>query len=249
MLVTLLGRFQRLLVDMGWPDTLLYLVARAVRKISCDKIEVRKYYFVSQPIPKQQLLPANRGSSIVVEHIGPHHPLVGKFPRPPDVITRRFRNDALCFLATKNGQFIGFLWLQRGCYLEDEVRGRFIPMPAEQAVWDFDVHVEPDHRNSFAFARLWDVANQFLRDIGVAWTVSRISAFNPGSINSHARLGAFPVACAYFLCGHRWQFLLSGSRPYLHFSSGEESVPELRLPADSSNRKHYWRFAGKSAVV
>ena len=70
MLITLLGRFQRLLVDMGWPDTLLYLVARAVRKISCGKIEVRKYYFVSQPVPKQQLLPANRGSSIVVEHIG-----------------------------------------------------------------------------------------------------------------------------------------------------------------------------------
>ena len=243
MISYLLTRFKAIKIDMGWADGLLYLTARAIESASLGRIELRKYYFVSQPVSERLLLPANRGLSILVQLIDRHHHLVEKFPRPTPVIARRFDSGALCFLASRNDHFIGFLWLQNGSYMEDEVRGRFTPLPEGTTMWDFDVHVEPGHRSTFAFARLWDTANDFLRRSGVKWTVSRISAFNPGSINSHVRLGAFPVASACFINGRQWQIMLSGTPPYFHFSAGEQSVPELRLPAMNSNRKWYSRFA------
>ena len=36
---------------------------------------------------------------------------------------------------------------------------------------------------------LWGKANQHLRNEGVEWSFSRISAFNPGSLHAHSKLG------------------------------------------------------------
>ncbi|MBA2689444.1 MAG: N-acetyltransferase [Burkholderiales bacterium] len=204
---------------------------------------LRKYYFVSQPIPAQPLLPPSRGSSIEVNLIDESHPLVSGLPRPLGVVARRFASGSLCFLATKEAHFVGFLWLHLASYSEDEVRCVFTPLPAGLTVWDYDVHVEPEYRNSFAFARLWDTANQFLREKGVKWSASRISAFNAGSINSHVRLGAFPVASAYFFSGRHRQLLLSGTHPYVHYSADEEKIPEIKLLADRGQKKNYSRFS------
>jgi len=243
----MLGSIQRSLTGIvrsfGWADGCVYVAARAIQTLSLGRAELRKYYFVSQPIPEAPLLPKNRGASIVVERIDRQHPLVGSFPRPAQVITDRFDNGATCFLATKNGEFVGFLWLQAGSYREDEVRCLFKPLPAERAIWDFDVHIEPAYRSSFAFARLWDTANQYLRDSGVCWSVSRISAFNAGSINSHARLGAFPIGAACFLKGRTWQLTLSLSPAFFHFSGGERAVPQISLPAAPEYRRRYRRFS------
>jgi hypothetical protein len=228
--------------EMGWTDGLLYLGARIVSVVSKGRIDFRKYYFVSQPVPHNSLLPAGRGQGIEVTRIDRQHPLVAQFPRPKSIVDRRFANGADCFLATKGDQFIGFLWLQRGEYWEDEVRCRFSPQPTSQSIWDFDVYVEPEFRYSLAFVRLWDVANEFLRDTKVRWSVSRISAFNTGSINSHLRLGTFPIASACFLSGRRWQVLVSGTRPFFHFSRHPGQVPQLRLAADERHKKRYRRF-------
>jgi len=241
MINKLRSRIEGVARDMGWSDGLLYLAARAVRSITLGRVELRKYYFVSQAVAERPLLPKNRGATITVERIDRSHPFISRFPRPAHVIAARFDSNAECFLATKDDEFVGFLWLQRGTYREDEVRCLFMPLPAAETVWDFDVHVEPTHRSSFAFARLWDTANQYLRDTGITWSVSRISAFNPGSINSHARLGAFPIGSAVFLNGREWQLMLSPLSS-VHFSCGEKSVPEIAMAATLESRKPYRRF-------
>ncbi len=242
-----LTRLHHVIRDMGWKDGALYTIARIIHSISWGHAELRKYYFVSQPIPDNLLLPAKRGASIVVNQVDSRHPLVSRFPRPAQIVAQRFARGALCFMATKDDQFVGFLWLQRGGYLEDEVRGLFTPLPANQVAWDFDVHVEPEYRSGFVFARLWDTANGFLREAKVKWSVSRISAFNPGSINSHLRLGAFPIGSAYFLCLGRFQLSLCSVAPFIHFSDGDTRIPEIALPANPSRSKRYSRFPGRPA--
>jgi hypothetical protein len=243
---SIMKRFRDLFREMGYSDGLLYLTARAAGIMTFGRVELRKYYFVSQPVPDRSLLPPARGNRITVETADRSHPLAGRFPRPLHVIETRYASGARCFLASKDGQFVGFLWLQMGGYLEDEVRCRFNPAPAGYTAWDFDVHIEPEHRNTFAFARLWDTANAFLRDAGVKWSVSRISAFKPGSINSHVRLGAFPVGQACFLNGRKWQLMISITPLHIHFSRGQHHVPEIRIAADPTHRRSYHRFVTQS---
>lgn len=242
MISRLSARFRTLVRDMGWSDSPLYLAAWMIHKMSRGRVALRKYYFVAQPILAQPLLPPGRGCSIAVDCIDDDHPLVSQFPRPPQVIACRFASGSLCFLASKENRFVGFLWLHLGSYREDEVRCVFTPLPSGRSVWDFDVHVEPEHRSSFAFARLWDTANHFLRERDIEQSLSRISAFNLGSINAHVRLGAFPVASACFLNGRRWQLLLSGTYPYVHLSDSEDKIPEIRLLGNASRIKRYSRF-------
>ena len=223
------SRLRQLRRELAAVDVGLYLLARLIGKLTGARVELRKYYFFAQPVADEPLLPPHRGHAIRVQLADRHHPVVSSFPRPRQVIERRFDDRALCFVATKAESFVGFLWLQAPSYLEDEVRCRFTPLPSNQAVWDFDVHVEEPHRASLAFARLWDTANDYLRENGVRWSVSRISAFNPASLNSHRRLGAYPMSSACFISGRKWQLLLSGSPPYLHFSTGPHRIPEMRL--------------------
>jgi hypothetical protein len=114
-----------------------------------------------------------------------------------------------------------------GPYDEDEVRARFVPVPAGQACWDFDVTILPDFRMSRLFGLLWTRASEELSSTGIRWTVSRISAFNGGSIASHRRLGAKIVGTALFLCAGRWQLMGSTLRPKLHLSWREDQRPVM----------------------
>jgi hypothetical protein len=102
---------------------------------------------------------------------------------------------------------------------------------AGRASWDFDVYLRPDQRLGPGFARLWDTANAYLRERGVRWSVSRISAFNPRSLAAHARLGTRRIGSAIFLCLGRLQVALSSIPPHIHFSHGPSRVPVFRLDA------------------
>jgi hypothetical protein len=62
--------------------------------------------------------------------------------------------------------------------------GAICAPPSGKAVWDFDVYVVPAYRLGYTFLKLWDTANAHLRSLGVRWTLSRISAFNAGSLSS-----------------------------------------------------------------
>jgi len=87
----------------------------------------------------------------------------------------------------------------------------------------------PEARGGLTFVRLWDEANAYLRGHGIAWSVSRISAFNPESLAAHRRLGARRISSALFLRIGDLQLLLSGVRPFLSLSMSTRRVPDIAL--------------------
>lgn len=217
---------------LGFLNGLLYLVARSIESISQGRWRLIKYYFFAQPIPEKPILKSGRSDAVRVEIITAADSIVSQFPRPPAVIGQRFARGALCFVARRYDRFIGYLWLKHQGYEEDEVRCLFLPMPEDQAVWDFDVLVEPEFRLSRAFVRLWDRANQYLRERDVRWSVCRISAFNTDSLRAHARFGLKRLGSALFLCFGKVQLSFFTSNPYVHLSLDGVSRPiyHLRVP-------------------
>lgn len=226
-------RVYQTLQQLGWFDTCVYALSKFLIYVSSGKIECYKYQLVAQPVPTTPLLSPERGKKIEVRLIHKQDQIVQEFPRPAAVIEARFEQGAVCLAAIKEEQFIGFIWLllDKG-YQEDEVRAHFIPCPAKQAAWDFDVYVAPDFRFGFAFPRLWDEANKILRNKGVKWSCSRISAFNRGSMESHARLGSLVMSNVFFLCTGRWQVTIFSKPPYLHLSTSPKSYPKFNITTE-----------------
>lgn len=220
-----------MLQQWGWFNLSLYILNRFLVMISKGTLKLDRYYLVAQPVAETSLLPAGRGKKIEVRliHETEQNEIARQCPRPAAVIQARFEQGAKCLAAFKEEQFIGFLWLLIGGYQEDEVRARYIPLPAGQAAWDFDVYVAPDFRLGFTFPRLWDEANSMLNKKGIRWTCSRISAFNVGSLESHARLGTVSLGSAIFFCLARWQITVASISPYFHLSTHSGSFPEFRL--------------------
>lgn len=190
---------------------------------------LHRYLFVRQPVPDRPLLPARRGRSIAVRQVAPRDPSLLELPLDEAVLAYRAAQGAVCFGAFRDEEIIGCLWLCLSGYEEDEVRCRYLPQPEDRASWDFDVYVKPAHRSGLAFARLWDEANAFLRQRGVEHSWSRISAFNPGSLASHARMGAETVGRATFLRLGGCQLMIASLPPYRHLSLGRSRRPIIEL--------------------
>ena len=215
--------------QLGWLNGCLYALSRTLAGASGGRVRIHKYYFVAQPVQKTPWLPGRRGQSFEVREVAEADPLVRLFPRPARAAPLRFGQGAVCFAALRKGALAGFLWLTLGPYQEDEVRCRYVPLPAHESAWDFDVYVEPEHRNGIVFLRLWDEANRFLAAHGIRWSLSRISAFNAGSILSHARMQARRIGTAIFLSVGPWQIAASTASPRFHVSTREASFPTYVL--------------------
>lgn len=224
-------RFRRCntVFELGALNTLLYGFGRLLSRGGDGFLH--RYYFVAQPVRAVARVAAHRGKSIEVRRLNQDDSAVYAFGRSAEVIRARFRQGAVCFGAFSQGRIIGYLWLVLGPYLEDEVRCWFIPLPPGRVAWDFDVYLEPQHRLGMGFVRLWDEADAFLRNAGIGWTLSRISAFNSGSLAAHRRLGARHLGSAVFLGSHSWQLMVAGVPPYAHLSIHRERVPQVKLAA------------------
>jgi hypothetical protein len=227
------GRWRRLVAaarELGPANTVLYaldrLLARAVPGVS-----LHRHYLVAQPVPEAPLLPPQRGRSIEVRPVVPGDPGLAAFPRPAGEVERRYASGAVCLGAFREGRMIGQLWLLDGPYREPTDRCVLVPHPPRQAVWDFDLEVLPDQRGGLAFARLWDTAGAYLRSRGCEWTLSRVSALNPGSLAVHRRLGARVLRSLWFVSVGRWQLLAATVPPYLHLSSDPQSAPRVTVRA------------------
>ncbi len=212
----------------GWSNAVWYALARGLGTASGGRVRLIKYYLMAQPIAPSAVS-GKASASINVAIVGPDAACVSAFPRPAEVLRQRFESGAICFAATGAAGFVGFLWLKEQAYEEDEVRSLFIPTPVEQAVWDFDVYVEPRYRIGRAFSRLWDAAYDFMRSKGYRWTMSRVSAFNAASLRSHARLGAVPVGSATYLCLGALQISMFSTAPYLHVGIRSRQRPVIRV--------------------
>lgn len=219
--------------DLGWLDGLLYGCERALAGLSGGRVRLHKYYLVAQPVAGSPWLAPHRGRGLLVRRIAEGDPAVGAFPRPAWAAPYRFRQGAVCLGAFKEDAMLGFLWLTLGSYLEDEVRCRYVPLPEGKAAWDFDVYVAPEQRNGIVFLKLWDEANRFLAARGVRWSLSRISAFNSGSMHSHAGMGAKPIGAVTFLTLGRWQISLASVPPRLRLSRHADDIPTFRLDPDA----------------
>lgn len=228
MAASLLNKFTILRRELGSVGALCYVLHRLGAK-SGGMMSLHRYLFVAQPVARAPLLPARRGRSIAVRQLDPQDPALLNLPLDEAVLAYRAGQGAVCFGAFKGQKIIGCLWLCLSAYEEDEVRCTYQPQPDGRASWDFDVYLRPEHRSGLGFARLWDEANAFLRERSVAFSWSRISAFNPGSIASHARLGAKVAGRATFLRIGPCQFMTATLPPYKHVSWGQGNRPAIKL--------------------
>ena len=224
----MIGKIKSLLRELGLVGALCYVGYRLCAK-SGGLVSVHRYLFVAQPIPGKSLLPPHRGRSIVVRQVDVKDPALLSLQLDENVLSYRAKQGAVCFGAFKEGEIIGCLWLCVSPYEEDEVRCRYHPVPRGQSAWDFGVYLKPEQRSGLGFARLWDEANDFLRQRGVSISWSRISAFNPGSLAAHTRLGAQIVGKATFLRLGRCQLMVASVPPFLHLSLRESETPSIRL--------------------
>lgn len=205
-----------------------YALARVLDIATRGRLRLIFYRFVAQPVPRDGERAPARAGAIELRHLHADDPLIAQFPRPPAVIAHRFRDGAQCLAAIRGDRLVGFLWFKEREYVEDEVRCVYRFDPAN-AVWDFDVYIDPEFRLGRLFARLWDFANRELQARGYRWTLSRISAFNPASLAAHARLGARRVGGALFIVGGPVQVSFASCAPYFHIGWRDDMCPVFTL--------------------
>lgn len=227
--MTRLQSLRRTLLQLGALDGMLYCTHRALMALSGGRLRMHRYYLVAQPVASGGPSAGRKSLKTTVRLITADDPVVAQFPRPAEVLARRFEQRPSCFVAQSGECFIGFLWLAFDAYEEDEVRCRYELAAPERSAWDYDVYVEPAHRLGRCFARLWDAANAHLSERGIEWSMSRISAFNPDSLAAHRGFGVKKLFSATFLTLGSLQLMLSGAAPFVHFSAGEDARPTLRL--------------------
>ena len=207
----------------------LYFCKRALERMTSGRARLHVYYLVAQPVAGEPRLPARRGRSIEVAEVGLQEALELPIDRPRRIIEQRFDQGARCLVARSGGRFVGCLWFKIGPYEEDEVRCLFVPQPSGRAAWDFDVYVDPSARLGFGFARLWDEANAILSRAGVEWSISRISAMNPGSLSAHRQLHARRVGTAIFVGLGPAQIMIASVKPYFHATVRPDLRPVLEI--------------------
>lgn len=207
----------------------MYLAGQVLRRASGDRVRIVKYWLTAQPIGQAGAAPLRPDPSTQLLRVHEGEALAASFPRPPEILARRWAAGAECTTALVKQQFAGFIWIQRGRYDEDEVRCTYVLADPARSVWDYDVYVEPKYRIGRTMARLWGHVDAALAAEGVRWSFSRISAFNAASLASHARLGIVKCGSVAFLCIGRWQLAWLPQAPYVHFSTGERRVPAVHL--------------------
>ncbi|WP_338762134.1 hypothetical protein [Massilia sp. METH4] len=222
------NRFLKTVTDLGWFDAVLYGVARICRN---SPLRLHRYYFVAQRVASTPSR-AGWGRAIRVRAVSVLADIPWGYPRPRDVLAERFRQGGHSLAAWRGDELAGFLWYQFGAYREDEVRVRYC-LASPHSAWDYDVFVQPHLRLGPTFAKLWEEAHFRLHARGVRWTCSRISAFNPDSLRSHARLGAVRLGSATSVTLGRWQCMFATQAPYFHVSFSAGSIPQLRFDTDA----------------
>lgn len=229
MLRSPLAAWRRLAKELGLGPALLYAANRVLVKLSGGRVRIVPYALYAQPIGAQAFKDVRDDPATCVTRTPPGDPLVAKFPRPASVIQNRYAQSAQCYSAVVKGEFGGFIWIARDRYEEDEVRCTYVLARPDSCVWDFDVYLEPRYRMGRTMGRLWKAVDADLAAIGVRWSYSRISIFNPGSLGSHERLGAKRVGLAIFLVIGPLQTAVMSLKPYIFLSWPKCARPTIVL--------------------
>lgn len=207
----------------------LYIVDRLLQAVS-PRLGLASYEFVAQPVSADGLLPAALTRNLSFALLSPDSADLARMQAPAPVMAQRFAEGASCLAVYRKGLLLGYAWWCSGGYLEDEVGCRFqLTDPA--TVFDFDVHVLPEHRMGLGFTALWHGVNEHLQQAGVTATLSRISSYNLASLRAHRRLGARDIGRAWFLRLGALTVMISSLAPRLAAGRSGRLRLQLAVPA------------------
>lgn len=232
----LFDKITRGATELGWQNFIFYSIDRLLIAVSGGRARLFCYSILAQPVATTPFLPAHRGANIEVREIYFGDPIIAMFPRTLAMVEDRFKQGSRCFVATRKGEFMGYIWLSFNFHLEDEVRARYQLPSDPNAAWDFDVYVVPAQRLGFTFLRLWDTVYADLCARQIQWSISRIAVANLGSLAAHARLGATPIARANFLVLGPMQIMFSNCAPRIHMSFSH-GMPTLFIPTPTCSER------------
>ena len=227
----MLDKFTTPLKEFGIFAGALYLLDRLLAGIS-PNLRLFCYELMVQPIPDKPMFPVSMTKSLDIREIKRGDPELDLMPVPPEIIEFRLKQNAICLGVFKKAKFIGYIWFRFGAYEEDEVRCAFLLVPENEAVFDFDLYLFPEHRLGLGFIGIWEKANKFLYERGIRYTFSRLTRFNLASRKAHNHLGWKRVGQAFFLKAWRLELMISTIAPYLGLSLGESGRINLKLRPD-----------------
>jgi len=228
----MLGKLTSPFREFGLFAGLLYAIDRGFRRLS-PGLRLYVYQLMVQPIPDKLLLPAPLTKHLEIRQIRRGDPEVARMPARPEIKESRFEQEAICLGAFRRGQFIGYIWFCFRAYEEDEVRCTYVLPDNDQAVFDFDLYLFPEHRMGIGFLGIWNGANEFLRSRGIKFSFSRLTRFNLASARAHEHLGWKLVGHAIFLQAWSVEFMVATISPYLHVSFGRSERVQLKLRPDA----------------
>lgn len=212
----ILARLQAVRRRLGLGLGVFYLLQRALRRLTGNRLDLGWHWLMTQPVPAGTLLDERWQRGIDVRPLdlaaaGRH----GALSQAGDLDRRAARGD-ICIAAFQGGQLAGHLWLSFAGFDDEETRCSFRPVAG--GAWDFDLSVRPASRGGPVFAALWDAAASVLRERGCRWSASRVSAVNDLSLRSHRRLGAQPVGWFLVLRLGACRVILASMAPRLRFT-------------------------------
>lgn len=209
----------------------LYVLDRLLRALS-PRLGLFVYELMVQPVVAKPLLPASMAQHLSYHLIEAGDAEVAEMPARTEIKAERFAMGAQCLGVYLKGKWVGYIWLARHQYLEDEVRCAYALSHPEVSVFDFDLVVLPAYRMGVGFAAVWQAANAHLRSQGVKYSFSRVTRFNLASRRAHARLGCRRLGRAVFLKAGALECMLATVAPYLALSWGRSSLPQLCMAPD-----------------
>jgi hypothetical protein len=227
MLAKLISPFK----EFGFFAGLLYAVDRLLQRLS-PHLRLYFYELLVQPIPEAPLLSSNLSRALEIREIRSGDPEIALMPARPDIKESRFKQNAICLGVFQKNAFVGHIWFCFHAYEEDEVRCTFVLPEGNQAVFDFDLYLFPEHRMGLGFAGIWNGANEFLRGRGVKFSFSRLTRFNLASRRAHQRLGAQRTGRLFVLQAWRIELMVATVSPYIHLSLGEPDRVRVKLRLD-----------------
>src|SRR5690606_14877137 len=145
---SMFGKLTGVYKEFGAVGGSLYLVDRLLRAFS-DRTRLIVYDLMVQPLdaPSPKLARPLKGFSR--RQITAGDPELRAVPVPAAVTESRFAQGATCLGIFKGEALAGYIWFASGAYDEDEVRCRYVLGRPDEAVFDFDLYIFPQHRLGF----------------------------------------------------------------------------------------------------
>lgn len=232
----MLNRIRGPFREFGWFGGSLYSIDRLLQSIS-PKLRLYYHYWMVQPVPEKALVPAKYGEQIDVREIARGDPLLDRFPVRPEILNLRFAQGAICLALFLKSELAGYFWFAFGRYEEDEARCTFLLEPEGASVFDFDLYLFPDFRGGIAFLAIWDGASRYLRERGIRYSYSRLTAYKHLSAKSHSHFGWKRLGSAVVLRLWGLEVMFLSRVPYLFVSLSDRRRVPIHLAPEALGEK------------